>query len=502
MKKSILYLVSCILSKIWIFAFSILYTRYAIRDTRARGTIVLLVLGYMGILSIILGTISSYGLTQSKHGTIISIREQALHVAEGGLEYYRWFLAHNSSIMDTGAGLVTPYTYTIDDPEGGELGEATVTATITSQCGVPQWVDIQSVGRATSNTAFKRQLSARYMKPSTAEYSYIVNTNVWAGADRTIRGPYHSNGGVRMDGTHNSDVTSAVSTWNCTSSYGCNPTQGTAPGVVGNGSNPALWTYPVTSIDFAGIAVDFTNLRTKAQTQGGIYYASSTGSVNSRGYHMRFNSDGTVSIYRVTGTNGYSSYSSQYGNGTEYSVITAETLLGTYAIPSACSLIFAEDRLWVEGTVKGKVTVIAATPNDAGTSPDIYLNNNILYSTTDGSDGITLVAERNVLVPLVVPNTMEIHGVFVATNGHYGRDYFSTSNLPGSLDPYAQRSTLTTVGTVVSNGRTGTSWNCGGVYCGGFQTRYDYYDQLLAFSPPPFTPTALTTYKFALWREN
>ncbi|MBI5644506.1 hypothetical protein HY970_00220 [Candidatus Kaiserbacteria bacterium] len=463
-----------------------------------RGVTVMLVLGFMGVFMIILGTLASYALTQGTYGRALSAREQALHAAEGGLEYYRWFLAHNPSILTAGVGLVSPYQYVLSDPEVGTTGRATVTATANLQCGALQWIDLSSRGTAEMNAIFPRTLTARYMRSSVAEYSYIVNANVWAGASRTIRGPYHSNGGVRMDATHNSDVTSAVTTWNCTSSYGCNPAQPTAPGVVGNGTNPTLWTYPVPTVDFTSIGVNFTDLKTKANTQGGIYYAAASGSENNRGYHLVFNTAGTVTIYRVTNTEGYPSYSSQYGDGTEYSVITNQTLLGTYSIPSSCSLMFFEDRVWVEGTANAKVTVVAATPSNTSTAPDIYLNGNIVYNDYDGSDGLTLIAERNVLLPLVIPDSMEIHGIFVAQSGHYGRDYFSTSDLPSQYDPYATRTQLTTVGTVVSNGRTGTSWSDGT----GFLTRLDYYDQQLAFSPPPFTPSASTDYRFNLWREQ
>ena len=252
------------------------------------------------------------------------------------------------------------------------------------------------------------------------------------------------------------------------------------------------------NVNFAAIGVNFTDLEDKADNNGGIHYDPASGSVNSRGYHLTFNADGTVTIRRVTSTIGHPSSSSQFGSGTEYSTINNETLLGTYAIPPACSLMFFEDRVWVEGVVNGKVTVVAATPDDSSTSPDAYLRNNITYASSDGSDGLTVLAERNVLIPLVVPNVMEIHGVFVAQSGHYGRDFFSTSQLPSQYDPYVTRSQLTTVGTVVSNGRTGTAWSDGT----GFQQRYDYYDQLLAFSPPPFTPVASTDYRFALWREQ
>jgi hypothetical protein len=477
----------------------------------SRGITVLLVLGFVGVFAIILGTVSSYVLTQGKYGRAIYAREVALHVAEGGLEYYRWFLNKNSSIMTAGVGLVSPYSYTVNDPEGGELGEATVTATPNMQCGAVQWVDLEVEGVANANPMFPRRLSARYMRPSVAEYSYIVNTNVWAGSDRTIRGPYHSNGGIRMDATHNSDVTSAVSTWNCDSNYNCSPTQSSAPGVVGSGSSPALWTYPVPSISFSAIAVNFSDLMSKAQSQGGIYYAAASGTVNNRGYRLVFNANGTVTIYRVNGTTGHTSYSSQYNWATEHSTINSPTanLIGTFNVPSTCGVMFFQDRVWIEGTVNGKVTVVAATPSDSSTSPDVYLRNNITYASYDGTDGLTVIAERNVLIPLVVPDNLELHGIFIAQSGHYGRDFFTndaaycpTFCVGASYASYVVQSSLTTVGTVVSNGRTGTAWGTPGNTTSGFTQRYDYYDQQLAFSPPPFTPTASTDYNFALWREQ
>src|SRR4051812_32701126 len=108
---------------------------------RDRGVTTLLVLLYMALFVLILSTISGYALTQSRYGRALAAREQALHVAEAGLEYYRWFLAHNPSIMTAGVGLVSPKTYTEVDPETGAVGDATVTATATLQCGAVQWID-------------------------------------------------------------------------------------------------------------------------------------------------------------------------------------------------------------------------------------------------------------------------------------------------------------------------------------------------------------------------
>lgn len=464
----------------------------------------LLVIGFMGVFGMMIAALSGYVIMQAKYGRAVHAREQALHAAEAGLEYYRWFIEHNPTIRDTGAGIVSPYSFSISDPEGGVVGGATISATPAMECGTVQWIDLVATGTASVDPKYSRTISSRYMKRSVAEYSYIVDTDVVAFSDRTIRGPYHSNGGVRMDSMHNADVTSAVPTWNCTTSYSCNPAQPNAPGVVGNGSNPTLWKYAVDSINFGTIGVNFATLRTKAMTQGGIYYASSTGAVSERGYHLIFNANGTVTVKRVTDTSCVDSQSSQYGWGSECSIINNETTLGTYAIPPSCSLIFLNDRAWIEGTVKGKVTVVAATPLETSTSPDVYLKNNILYTTTDGSDGITIMAERNVLLPLQSPTNMTINGIFVAQSGHYGRDYFTTSGshqVPSQYDPYVLQDTLNTTGTVVSSGRTGTAWKSGSTYTSGYTTRNDYYDQLLSQSPPPFTPTAVALYTYALWRE-
>lgn len=482
-----------------------------VADNRLRGAIVVLVLVFMGVFALIMGTITSYVLEQGTYGRAIHAREQAVHIAEAGIEYYRWFLAHNPQILVDGSGLVSPYVYTIDDPEGGTMGSATITATANLQCGAVQWIDIASRGTSNADPGFPRTLLARYMRFSVAEYSYLLNGNVWAGADRQILGPYHSNGGIRMDGTNNSDVTSSVSTWTCDSSFGCNPTQ-SKPGVFGAGSGSSLWSYPVSTINFAGIASDFPGLKTKATSygimlnptsvqvmgvqQGGSF--SSVGGSDQRGFHLIFNSNGTVTVYRVTGTS--AAQSMHVDNiGTwqwDYHTITSETLIGTYSLPANCSLIYSQAKTWVNGVVGGKVTIIAA--DAGGFNPDLILNGNISYATIDGSAGLTAVAERSVLIPLVVPDTMSIRGIYIAQAGYFGRNLYTCT-----YAPYDRRTSLTINGTIVSNLRVGTKWGYG--WCSGtsgFLSRTDSYDRLLAFSPPSFTPTALVDYKISLWREQ
>ena len=74
--------------------------------------------------------------------------------------------------------------------------------------------------------------------------------------------------------------------------------------------------------------------------------------------------------------------------------------------------------------------------------------------------------------------------------------------MPSAYDSYVNQTLLTTIGTVVSNGRIGTKWTCSGVFCSGYNNRVDTYDRLLAFSPPPFTPSSSPDFKLVLWREQ
>lgn len=468
------------------------------------GITTLLVVGFMGVFMLILSALTGYAFEQSKYGRALFSREQGIHIAEAGLEYYKWFLAHHPSALSTGSGIVSPYTYTVSDPEGGQVGSATVTATPNVQCGAVQWIDVKSKGTSNADSLYSRTLTARYMRPSVTQYSNIINSNVYAGAGRQIYGPYFSNGGIHMDSTNNSTVSSAVSSWSCTSTFGCSSTQ-TQSGVFGSGSGSALWKYPVSSIDFPGMALNFSTLAGYAQSYGiylsgtetdvagarqGSTYSDVSGS-DQRGYHIIFNSSGTVTVYRVTGT----SYTSglhiddlTYHN--DYYTITSESLLGTYTPPSTCSIIFSKARTWVEGTVSGKKTLIAADPGNY--NPDIILQGNLGYASTDGSTGLTAIAETSILIPPGSPDVMSVRGVLVAQGGYFGRNHYS-SNL---------RTSLTINGTIVSNQRVGTQWTSGGNPVSGYLSRYESYDRLQAFTPPPFTPAVSTDYGYSLWREQ
>lgn len=474
------------------------------RALRERGFMLALAIVFGAIFLMVTTSLTGFLLMSKKIAREKEAREKAVEIAQAGLEYYKWRLAHYPNDLQDGTGGSGPYVHSFFDPEGAEVGNFSLDISGNLECNQPTTVDIKSTGTSLDDPTYKRTVSGRYLRPSVAEYSYIVNTNVWAGADRVITGKYHSNGGVRMDGDNRSPVSSSVSTWQCTSAFGCSPTQ-QKEGVWGAGSTPSLWSYPVPQIDFAGITVDLTALRDYARNNGGLYFGPVGGESNLRGYHAIFKADGTVDVYRVTNTTQVWGYSDTDGWKQERHIIAAETFLGNYAVPASCSVVFFEDKVWLEGVIKGKVTVAAADVSQPNYDVDIILRNNITYAQNDGSDGLTAIAESDVLIPLTSPTNLTLYGIFIAQKGRYGRNHYVTSGsnqVPSSYDAYVAQDTLTTVGTIVSNGRTGTQWNCGGVFCSGYETRVDSYDGRLSNNPPPFTPYTSTDYRFVDWRDE
>lgn len=464
-----------------------------------RGYFVILVLVFSAVFMTLITTLAGYIFVQKKVQLAEENRQKAINVAEAGLEYYRWHLAHFPNDLKDGTGAAGPYTHTVADPEGGTLGTFSLNIAGDTYCGSVIDVAITATGTSATDTNYTRTLYAKYARPSVADYAYIVNSNVWAGSDRVISGPYFSNGGVRMDGTHNSTVSSGVSTWLCTSSFGCSP-DSTKAGVFGAGGPSSLWNYPETPIDFSGISVNLALLKNYA-TSTGVYLGPS----GNYGYKIVFNSDGSFDSYKVTGTQAIWGYSSQNGWMQERSIITSTAAAVLHAISTSCPVIFVEDDAWVEGTVSGKITLAAANQSGSGSDKNIILSNNLTYAHSTG-DGVTVIGQGRVLISLQSPDTMELHGVFIAQNGWFGRNYYTTSGsnaVPSNLSSYVLRSTLNTYGTVVSNGRTGTKWSDGsGNFISGYSQRNDTFDRALSFAPPPFTPSTSSDYKFVLWQDQ
>ncbi|MDP2926710.1 MAG: hypothetical protein Q8N65_01050, partial [bacterium] len=440
--------------------------------TRTKGIIVTYALVFGTLFLLMLSGLLGFILLQLRQSAQKAAAAESLEIAEAGIDFYRWCLNHG--IVSTCQGERDYF-----DPGGNLLGRFSLQANSSLTCGQTVYGEARSEGWTLKYPQLKRKIKVFYGKTSLAKYSYILNNNVWIGGDHEIKGPYHSNGGVRMDGENQSLMTSAKQSWICTSSFGCSacPTssgcsiQGSdcvCPGVftTTQNSNPNLFSYPVPSFDFDGITIDLSQMKSAAQS-GGIYLQPSV-NINSqgKGYRLKFTSAGQVEIWIITGLSATYAYSLEEGWHYDYFTISNQYLYQTLPVPSSCSLIFVEDNLWPEGTVKGKVTVASANLINPNLDTDTVLAANLNYTINDGSDGLTLMAEKNILIGPQSPNQMELKGIFLAQKGRFSRNHY-----PGNL-----REKLEIVGSIGSHGRVGTQWISGSVIVSGYLKRESAVD--------------------------
>lgn len=463
-----------------------------------QGFLLVTVLVFGSVLFVIISSFVGYVVTQNH---LINQRVQiqkATDIAEAGLNYYKWFLTHYPEDPTNGTGVPGPYVHTYYDPEGSAIGEFSLDVDDSVFCGDVASMEITSTGYTYQDPTVKKTISARYSRPTVAEYSYIINSNVWAGADRTIIGPYHSNQGIRMDGTNQSVVTSGKDEWLCQSRYGCTP-DATKDGVFTTtaNANPALFVFPSTPIDFAGLLIDLAKMKDRAENAGGIYLPPSGGA----GYRVVFNANDTVTVSRVTPVAPYYGYYNSWK--TEQNVIASVSNTVTYNISPSCPLIFVQDKVWLEGVVNKKVAIAAADLSSAANSPSIILNGNITYTSATTS-GLLAIAENEVLFGLVVPNNMVLNGIFIAQQGRVGRNHYVSSGtykLPDSLTSYVFRNSLSINGTVMSEGSVGSQWVNAGVPVSGFYNRYNSYDRNLVLNPPPLIPKTSDVFRMSDWKS-
>lgn len=416
---------------------------------------------------------------QSHQGTLDAQDETAFQIAEAGLNFGRWRLAHDPDDFST-------ITQNIEDQFAGVIGSYTVTFT-QPQLG-STITEIQSVGVTANQPSRESTLRARYGIPSLARYASITNEDVWYGG--TIQGYVHSNGGIRMDGYSDSIVASSRETYVCQPKHGCS--NQTRPGVWGTGEEADLWEFPVPPVDYNSITLDLQDMKAAAQ-DAGTYYGGS----GSFGYHIVFNSNNTYSVYVVTQkTSPLWSYTSD--GGWEYLShdINNETLLETDDVPSN-GVLFFEDNVWVNGDIRDRVTVAAGVfPDQPSTNVDIILNGSISYDgVTDGSRAFGAVAQRNVQIPYSgAPNNFILDGAYIAQKGRFGRRHYYTGS-------HILKNSLTRYGMIASNLTPGTAWvNGGGTVISGYQTGTSSYDPNMLYGPPPFFPTT-GEYEFLSWEE-
>lgn len=481
-----------------------------------RGDILVSVIVFAAIAVTMVIGLTNWGATTLANIRNLAAREQAFQIAEAGINYYQWHLAQSPSDYKDGTGQAGPYVHNFYDKNGALLG--TYALTITPPTTGSTIVTILSVGQAASTTV-KRSIQAKLAIPSLVKFAAIANDNMYFGSGTNVYGPVQSNKGIHFDGFAQNLIASAVSTYvdpdTGLNEYGVYTTSGTndpqPPGSVPNRTDvfAAGRQYPVPAFDFTGLTANLTQLQTLARS-GGKEWASS----GSQGYHMVFKVSGNSTVYdmyKVTavqspsgncGTDSTAKSQSQWGT---WSVKTQTLVSSNNAIPSN-GVIFVDDSLWVDGTVKNaRATVVAGVVGATSNYPAITFNTNLRYTYTDGTDAIGFISQGNINSGLYSDDSYEIDGALVSLNGRVGRYYYSSQctvsdpSYPGSsVDRYYYaRHSLTLLGMIATNLRYGFAYTDST----GYDIRNINYDGNLLYGPPPSFPQATTQYQIISWQQ-
>ncbi len=448
------------------------------KNLNNRGNILMFVMVFGAIaFSMIVIGVAGYAISENGASNYKHNREMAFQIAEAGINYYRWHLAHNKTDYQDGTGVSGPYVHVYEDKDGNPIGHFSLN--ITPPPNGSTVVTVSSTGWLDSQPNSKRTLKARLGFPALTDYAFLTNGDVWIGNNESISGKFHANGGIRFDGTGNAPITSAVPTYLCKVYHGCG--NQTKPGIWGQGGPQTYWSFPAPAQDFSAITANLAQIKTGSQQAGGVYISSS----GKQGWRLQFLSNGTFKAYKVNTTNCYKAKDVN-NNNYFWPCIDAATYgaATTYNMPTN-GYIYVEDMVWVDGTVNGRATVGVAT------GKSILINGNILYTAKDGNHVLGLMAEQNILIPHDSLDSLEIDAALLAQNGAAKRYYY-----PGDM-----KTSLIIYGSVISNGLWTWSWvSGGGAVVSGYKNTNSTYDANLTYGPPPGFPVG-SQYNLISWEE-
>ncbi len=467
------------------------------------------------VVSIILTSILGYIVSQLKFSSSRVQKEEAFQIAEAGIYFYRWYLAHETAgktaqevddFWQNGNPLGVDLAYESDfkDPEGGIIGRYKIeTERPISGSTI---VLVKSTGWTNAEPNIKRTVQVRFRRPSWSEYAILANDFMRFGQGTEVFGKVHSNKGIRFDGLAHNIVSSLVATFDDPDHSGGNefgvhthvnlpPDSGinnnyrpleAPPSPVQSRSDVFLIgrQFPAPEISFVGVSSDLAFMKAKSQAGYGRYFD------NSSGRRIILKTNGTMDICQVASYNSSTynilSYKKNSGGGTCSSC--SGQCLTNYNIPNN-GIIFVENNVWVEGTINNKKVTIVAADTSGRNSCNIYIGmNNLLYTNLDGRDIIGLIAQKNISVIRDSQNILTIDAALLAQSGRVGRDYYPSH--------FYDKDKIIINGSIATNIRYGFAYTDGT----GYKTRILNFDNNLLYYPPPYFPTG-TDYHIDLWEE-
>jgi hypothetical protein len=484
------------------------------------------------LLTSILGFISS----QAKYSIQRQSQEQSLRVAEAGVHFYKWYLAHqlngrtNSQIDafwsgGTALGQTAPYTADFHDPYGSAIGQYSIEVTPPIAGSTIVYVLVE--GWTEKYPAVKRTIRVRLRRPSWSESAVLANNFMRFGEGTEVYGRIHSNGGIRFDGVAHNVISSSLSSFNDPDHGGgdefgvhthVTPTDPLPPAAVPARLDvfEAGRSFPLATVDFNGVLGDLNTMKSEAQAGRGRYF-DNTGV----GRKITLKTNGTYDICKINTANLSSGGTTRTNTITNYvGTVSGATgghsgTNGNACVAAACcvyascgwinngqhsrgkcvsqtnypiidnGVIFVEDNIWLNGQISNKKITVVAADISGGPIASVYIPSDLRYTNTDGRDILGIIGQNNIEIPSDSSVVLHIDGALIAQQGRIGAEHYGN-----------YKTSITVNGALATNQRYGFAWTDDT----GYATRNLYYDNNLLYYPPPYFPTG-TQYLLDLWEE-
>lgn len=445
------------------------------------------------ILLILSSALLTMVMANLKRSNLYNKQISATNIAEAGVNYYLWHLAHDSSDYFDGHtgdlpnsdGFYGPYRHDYSNSLGETVGYYELY--IRPPQSNSTTIQVRSVGHV-NGANLSKSILTRLTMPYFSQYFLLsFNDETWIGDQETVNGPVHSNNpevGIRNEGVVGQTTATCIDHYQSPSDDGNEHDCIWGTGTFEQGSD-----YPVDQLNVADI--NYSGLKTSAGTSGNNYYPETVGSYN--GYHLILHTD-SYDLKKVkTTTNHRGNTPDGRSENFPDEIRTEDNYLSNQLYPEN-GLMFFEDDVWIEGTVNNhRISVVAAKPSENRTAflNNIYIVNNLTYQEKNDQTKIGLIAQKRIVLSYNVPNNLNIDAAMLTKN-----DYIFFPDYTGRL-----KSTLNIFGSMAHRGGLVFTWVSGSTILSGFPTTHYDFDTDLVFDPPPYFPKS-GSYQISSWQEN
>lgn len=423
------------------------------------GSVLLAVLGFLFLTTGLVATILVLGSTHRRIAQRQVNMEQAMYVAEAGVERGARFIESNIVTLAASSGSTNGT---------GSVGSGTYSFVITK----PSSSTFSIVSTGTVNSVKRTVSILRVYQPSYAEFALWSSNNasLYFKDGEEFFGHVHSDGQLYFDNSGGGPIFHSYVT-SLASDY-----VGDITGIeFDKGLTLNSFQGSMADVDFNSAAP--ASLKNVATSNGGLVLDGNT--------TITFNS-GTVKI-----TNSRIGWSNHvYNFSGEGIIYIKNSNTGTTSTRAGTAYLKG-------GKVNGRLTIVTET--------DMYIQGNITYNSDpevnpNSDDALGLISRSDVWVDTSAPDDLVIDAAIMATglasgtDGSFGVIDYSKGTPRGTLNVY---------GGIVQliRGAVGTFETSTGKGTHGYMKNYSYDPRFVA-NPPPYYPTIANKVEFSQWREG